>query len=92
MENQSDDKQVIPVKYSDEIDSIFEEDKSKLENFRKALKAETMKESFKELPDELNEKVVTSFSEFIQKFDQGESIKHLESSLPEFSSQIKLKR
>lgn len=51
MENQGDDKQVIPAKYSDEIDSIFEYDKSQLENFKKALKAETMKDSFKELPD-----------------------------------------
>jgi hypothetical protein len=51
-----------------------------------------MKESLKELPDELSDKIVTSFSEFIAKFDQGEIVKKLESSLPEFSSQIKLKR
>jgi hypothetical protein len=51
-----------------------------------------MKDSFKELPDELNEKVVTSFTEFIQKFEQGEYVKKLESSLPEFSNQIKQKR
>ena len=51
-----------------------------------------MKDSFKELPDELNEKCVTSFSEFVQKYDQGDTIKKLESSLPEWSNQIKLKR
>jgi len=59
---------------------------------KKALKAESMKESIKELPDELSEKVVTGFSDFIPKFDQGDTIKHLESSLPEWINQIKLKR
>lgn len=92
LENSDEDKQVIPVKFTDEINSIFEEDKSGLEKLKKALKAESMKESIKELPDELSEKVVTGFSDFIPKFDQGDTIKHLESSLPEWINQIKLKR
>lgn len=83
---------MIPAKYSDEIDSIFEEDKSALEKLKKGLKAESMKESIKEIPDELNEKIVSGFSEFIQKFDQGDTIKHLESSIPEWVNQIKQKR
>lgn len=92
LENSNEDKQVIPVKFTDEINSIFEEDKSGLDKLKKALKAESMKESIKELPDELNEKVVTGFSDFIPKFDQGDTIKQLESSLPEWINQIKLKR
>jgi len=66
LEGSNEDKQVIPAKYSDEIDSIFEEDKSALEKMKKGLKAESMKESIKEIPDELNEKIVSGFSEFIQ--------------------------
>jgi hypothetical protein len=92
LEGSNEDKQVIPAKYSDEIDSIFEEDKSALEKMKKGLKAESMKESIKEIPDELNEKIVSGFSEFIQKFDQGDTIKHLESSIPEWVNQIKQKR
>jgi len=45
-----------------------------------------MKDSFKEIPDELNEKVITGFSDFIQKYDQGDTVKKLESSLPEWSN------
>jgi hypothetical protein len=92
MQNSKDDKQVIPDKYLDEINSIFEDDKSKLEMLQKSLKAENMKESIKELPDELSEKIFSSFSDFVQKFDQDEHIKNLETSLPDLSNEIKLKR
>lgn len=45
-----------------------------------------MKDSFKEIPDELNEKIIKGFSEFIQKYDQSDTVKKLESSLPEWSN------
>jgi hypothetical protein len=65
MEDSKEDKQVIPSKFFDEINSIFEDDKSKLEKIQKALKAENLKESIKELPDELNDTVITRFSDFV---------------------------
>ena len=51
-----------------------------------------MKDSIKELPDELDEKILSKFSEFTQRFDQDEYVKKLESSLPELSNEIKAKR
>jgi hypothetical protein len=54
--------------------------------------ADNLKESIKELPDEIDEKIVQKFSDFVQKFDKDESIKKLETSLPEFSNDIKQKR
>lgn len=82
---------MIPAKFNGEVKAIIN-DQAKLDKFSKALKAENVEDSAKELPDELGEKVVTSLVAFIDKYEEAEILKKLNKELEEMTTEIDQKR
>lgn len=76
------DRQEIPEKYQKEIETILGS-KAVVDQFKKALKAENVDDSVKELPDQVSDAMVKGLIEFINKHDQEEIIKVLNKELDE---------
>lgn len=81
------DRQEIPEKYAKQIEAILE-NQDVVDKFKKALKAENVDESMKQLPDELKDATVNSLIDFINKHDQEEIIKRLNKDLEEMTADI----
>ena len=62
------DRQEVPKKYVKEVETILAT-KVNFDKFQKALKAENVDNSIKELPDSLNEASITALVDFIGKHD-----------------------
>lgn len=82
---------MIPAKFHGEIKAIIK-DQGKLDMFSKALKAENVEDSAKELPGELSELCVTSLVAFIDKYEEAEILKKLNKELEEMTTDIDQKR
>lgn len=80
------DRQEIPDKYVKEIDTLLGSDAA--DKFKKALKAETVDDSVKELPDQVSDAVVKGLLDFINKHDQEEIIKVLNKELDDLTADI----
>lgn len=81
------DRQEIPEKYTKEIETLLGS-KAVVDQFKNALKAETVDESIKQLPDHVTEEMTTGLLEFINKHDQEEIIKVLNKELDEMTAEI----
>jgi len=81
------DRQEIPEKYVKDIEIILGS-QDVVDRFKKALKAENVDDSVKELPDQVSEALVTSLLEFINKHDQEEIIKVLNKELDTMTAEI----
>lgn len=77
----------MPKKYIKEVETILG-NKANFEKFQKALKAENVDTSIKELPDSINEGAVTGLVDFIGKHDQDEIIKVLNNDLDKMTTEI----
>lgn len=75
--NREEDKKVLPDKFRDEIESIFE-DKDSLEKLKKALMTNVMEDQQKELPDQFSEKTYKGFVDFLEKYEKVEILEKLE--------------
>ena len=76
------DRQEIPEKYNKEIETILGSE-AVVGQFKKALKAETVDDSVKELPEQVTDAMVKGLLDFINKHDQEEIIKVLNKELEE---------
>lgn len=81
------DRQEIPEKYTKEIETLLGS-KAVVDQFKNALKAETVDDSIKQLPDQVTEDMVTGLLAFINKHDQEEIIKVLNKELDEMTAEI----
>jgi hypothetical protein len=81
------DRQEIPEKYAKEVETILG-NKANFEAFQKALKAENVDDSIKELPDKLGDPIIKGLLDFINKHDSEEIIKVLNKELDEMTADI----
>ena len=81
------DRQEIPEKYAKEIETILGS-QDVVDQFKKALKAENVDDSVKELPGEVPEAMATGLLEFINKHDQDEIILVLNKELDQMTADI----
>lgn len=81
------DRQEIPEKYAKEVETILG-NKGSFDKFQKALKAENVDDSIKELPDKLDDATIKGLIDFINKHDQDEIIKVLNKDLDEMTADI----
>lgn len=81
------DRQEIPEKYAKDIEAILGS-QDIIDRFKKALKAENVDDSVKELPDQVSEALVTSLLDFINKHDQDEIIQVLNKELDTMTAEI----
>lgn len=81
------DRQEIPEKYAKDIEAILGS-QDIIDRFKKALKAENVDDSVKELPDQVSEALVTSLLDFINKHDQDEIIQLLNKELDTMTAEI----
>lgn len=82
-----DDRQEIPEKYSKEIETILGS-KAVVDQFKKALKAENVDDSVKELPATISEATVKGLLDFINSHDAAEIIQALNTELDEMTAEI----
>jgi len=82
-----DDRQEIPEKHTQDIEGILGS-KAVVDQFKKALKAENVDDSVKELPDSISEAVVERLLKFINEHDQKEIIEVLNKELDEMTTEI----
>lgn len=85
--NKEDDRQEIPEKYAKDIETILGA-QDVVDRFKKALKAESVDDSVKELPEQVADEVVTALLEFIDKHDKEEIIQVLNKDLDQLTAEI----
>lgn len=81
MADRNEDKQVFPAKFEGELKKILSGDAKVIGAFQEALKAGKAEDSVKVLPEKIDVKAVKQLNEFLDKHENAEVVKKLETEL-----------